>query len=572
MKFRTSNNDIIEFEPTKQRTVCPICSQSRKKFKDPCVHWDLTTMRGYCHHCGTSFFEYKPYNKKEYVAPEWKNKTDLTDKAVKWFEGRMISQDTLKRMQIYSDTEFMLQFGKEVEVICFPFFVDKNLINIKYRGPQKSFKLNPGSQLIWYNFNAVLEHETIIIVEGEIDCLSLIQCGFDNCISVPNGAKNTSFIDETIKDFEGKKIILATDCDTPGIELRDELIRRFGAENCKTVNFKDCKDANEFHIKYGGLELSEAIENAQDVPIEGNIKADSIRAEIEDLFIHGLQKGKTIGFEEIDKFISWETKRLAIVTGRPGSGKSEYVDFLVTKLNICHGWKAAYFTPENFPLKYHYAKLYEKLIGKRFSKSDSEQIDFDMAYEYIKENFFYILPENDLTIDKVLSNARSYVKTKGIKILVIDPYNKLEYQADRQQTETQYISKFLDKLTMFAKLNDVLVFLVAHPRKLDKGIVPTLYDISGSSHFYNKCDYGFTVHRIFDGNNIMTNDIEIHWQKIKFKNLGEQGVSELRYNYANGRFEKRQAIDYWDNSNWLIKSNINQDAEFDWHEHETAPF
>lgn len=573
MKLKTSDNQIIDFEPKKRRTICPICSGSRKKHKDPCVSWDLNTIRGYCHHCGVSFFEYRPFEKKEYVAPKWKNKTDLTDKAVKWFESRMINQSTLQEMKIYSDSEYMPQFQKKVEVMCFPFFVNNELINVKFRGPNKSFKLNPGSQLIWYNFDAVLQFDEVIVTEGEIDCLSLIQCGFKNCVSVPNGAKNTSFIDETINEFQDKRIILATDNDTPGLELRDELIRRFGAENCKIVCFKECKDANEFHIRYGGVALKEAIRNAKDCPIDGNITADSIRSDIEDLFENGLQKGKTIDFDAIDKYISWETKRLAVVTGRPGSGKSEFVDFLVTKLNVLHGWKAAFFTPENYPLKYHYAKLYEKLIGKAFSKHKSDQIDFDIAYEHIKDNFFYILPEQDLTVDKVLSNARSFVKSRGIKILVIDPFNKLEYQVGRNQTETQYISIFLDKLTSFAKLNDVLVFLVAHPRKLDKGVVPSLYDISGSSHFYNKTDYGFAVHRMFDNSNMMTNDIEIYWQKIKFKNLGEQGVSELRYNYVNGRYDRREAIDYWDNSNWLVKKTEPAPSnEFDWDTQEEVPF
>ena len=110
---------------------------------------------------------------------------------------------------------------------------------------------------------------------------------------------------------------------------------------------------------------------------------------------------------------------------------------------------------------------------------------------------------------------------------------------------------------MFSKLYNVLVFLVAHPRKLQKGEIPTLYDISGSANFYNKTDYGFTVHRDRDVNNLMTNEIEIHWQKIKFKHLGEQGVSELRYNYVNGRLEDRVEVSKWDNSNWLYTPQVN---------------
>jgi twinkle protein len=281
------------------------------------------------------------------------------------------------------------------------------------------------------------------------------------------------------------------------------------------------------------------------------------------MFINGVPKGKSIGEYEIDKFCTWETKRLAVVTGRPGSGKSEFVDYIVSKLNLKHGWKAAYFTPENYPLKYHYAKMYEKLVGKEFNSKKSMQIDFDIAYEHIQNNLFYILPETDLTIDKILANAKSFVKSKGIKILVIDPFNKLDHQIGKNQTETQYISVLLDKITMFAKMNDLLIFLVAHPRKMEKTDIPTLYDISGSSHFYNKTDYGFTVHRVFEENNVMSNYVEIHFQKIKFKNLGEQGVSQLVYNYVNGRYEQRKSIEQWDNENWLVQQPLSIET-FSW--------
>jgi twinkle protein len=483
----------------------------------------------------------------------------------------MISQATLNKMKIYTDHVYLTQFQKQMEVMCFPYFINGKLVNIKYRGANKSFQLHSGSKLIWYNYDAILSYDEIIIVEGEIDALTFIENGFDNVISVPNGAnKKLEFLDDTIGFFEGKKIYLAVDNDTKGIELRDELIRRLGAENCMMINFKQYKDANEYFCNENGFDFKDLIKNALSVVIDGNITIDRIMPEIEDLFINGVQRGAIIDVPEIDNFCSWETKRLAIFTGRPGSGKSEFVDYIVCKLNRKYGWKTAFFTPENYPLKYHYAKVYEKLIGKRFSSKESSQMEYDLAFDYIKENFFYILPEVDITVDKVLTNAKSFVKSKGIKILVIDPYNRLEHQVEKNMTETQYISHFLDKLTMFAKLNDLLVILIAHPVKLEGGVVPTLYNISGSANFYNKTDYGISVHRVFDDKNIMTDKVEIYWQKIKFKHLGKQGISSLMYNQVNGRFEvDTEQQKRWDNSNWLV--TVPEETEL-WEVKEECPF
>ncbi len=553
MKIQSSiTKQIFDFNPGikegEQRHLCPECSHTRKKKTDKCLAWDNKDKRGYCHNCTASFFEYRPHEVKEYVCPEWTNKTDLTDKAVKFFEGRMISQPTLIKGRVYSDVEFMPQFNSKVPVMCFPYFYGEKLVNIKFRGPNKSFKLVSGAELIFWNLDCLSKFDEVIIVEGEIDALTFIQAGYDNVLSVPNGAnKNLEYLDSCIEMFNPiKKVFIATDQDTKGIELRDELIRRLGAERCYIVSFKECKDANEYLQKHGD-EIKDVIPNAVPVPVKGIIEVGSLYADIRNLFDKGIQKGKEMGIQKIDECVTWETGRLAIVTGIPSSGKSEFVDYVVTKLNVVHNWKAAYFTPENYPLKYHYAKLYEKLIGKKFSSGKSSELEFDMAYDYVKDNFFYIMNEEDFTVKSILDSAKILVKTRGIRTVVIDPYNKLEHQY--KDSETQYISRFLDSLITFAKINDVLLILVAHPRKMSKGDIPTLYDISGSANFYNKTDYGITVHRKVCDEGTMINEVDVYVQKIKYKHLGQQGIINLKYDYDTGRFNQGAGCDL---SNWLV--------------------
>jgi hypothetical protein len=59
----------------------------------------------------------------------------------------------------------------------------------------------------------------------------------------------------------------------------------------------------------------------------------------------------------------------------------------------------------------------------------------------------------------------------------------------------------------------------------------------------------------------MKNEVTVHWQKIKFKHLGEQGMSELKYNFNNGRFEG--ILTGWDNSNWLVRKPQNIIIDFE---------
>ncbi|TRZ80531.1 toprim domain-containing protein [bacterium] len=574
MKIQSSNTKkIYNYTPEGLRSLCPECSHQRKKAKDKCLAWDEKEKRGYCHNCGTAFFEYRPHEPKQFIIPKWKNKTELTNKAVKYFEGRMISQIALNKMRVYSEKVMMPQFKGEIECICFPYFYDNKLINIKYRGPKKSFRMVSGAELIFWNIDCLAQNKEIVIVEGEIDALTFIQAGYENTLSVPNGAnKNLEYLDNCIDMFADiERIYIAIDQDTKGIELRGELVRRLGAERCWIVSFKDCKDANEYLLKYGPA-IQDVLSEAKPVPVKGIIEIKSLYAEIRNLFENGIQPGKKINQNIIDEKVTWETGRLVIVTGIPASGKSEFVDHIVCKLNIIHGWKAGYFTPENYPLKFHYTKLFEKIIGKKFSKDKVTETEWDNAYEYISNNYFYILNEEDFTVKSILDSAKVLIKTRGIKIIVIDPYNKLEHKY--MDSETQYISRFLDDLITFAKINDILIFLIAHPRKMNKSAngktdVPSLYDISGSANFYNKTDYGITVHRNTDDQNVMLNSIKVYFQKIKYKHLGEQGIIELQYDFITGRFNQLGR----DMSNWLTDQQpLEQIINYYETETQEAPF
>lgn len=582
MKYQSSNSKLIydlDFTFTDGKMLlCPECSVDRKKSNHKDLKYYKDTGRAYCHHCCTTFFEYKPYvSKKQYVIPEWKNITKLSDKAVKWFTGRMISQQTLNLMQVYTDNEYMPQFNKEIEVICFPFFVDGVLKNIKFRGAQKSFKLVSGAELVWYNFDAIASNKEIIICEGEIDALTWLENGFLNVVSVPNGAGgNLEYLDNSIESFEHiEKVYISVDIDGAGIKLKDELIRRLGAERCLLIDFRQYKDANDYFIGEGGIEFKKLINDAKHVPITGIVKVESFKNDILDLYENGETKGLTID-SILDNRITWELGRLLIVTGIPGMGKSEFVDYLACKLNKMYGWKVGLFTPENYPLKYHYRKVHSKLSGKRFDKK-TDTTEFYNIYEYVRDNFFYILDEDDFTVNHIVELARILIKKFGIKIFIFDPYNKADHQFDKNTTETQYISKFLDILTILTKYNMLLTILVAHPRKMEVGRVPNLYDISGSANFFNKADYGITVHRERNDEGELTNQVDIHVQKVKFKHLGEPGLISMNYNYNNGRFEDlNDSIDIWDNTNWLdkqIEIQVNNYEKYeDYEEKDDMPF
>lgn len=557
------------------KTYCPECRDRRTNKQDKSLSVDLDNGVWHCHYCGWSQglpkekemkwnnTPYKP-QKPTYKRPKPSGQAQISDKAKSWFKSREISEETLVKMRITEGKEFMPQKNKEVNTIQFNYYRDGELVNTKFRTGDKCFKLVSGAELIPYNIDAIKDTKECAICEGEADALSFIECGYDAVVSVPNGANaNLTYLDDFIEShFENKDCIyIASDTDTKGVALRDELIRRFGVDKCKIVTYGEgCKDANEHLVKYGKQSLLQCLENAQEPRVEGIFTVDDIDDAINALYDNGFQKGVTVGHDNLDRLISFETKRLCIITGSPGSGKSEFIDELAERLNIKYEWRFAFFSPENAPLSFHFGKLAEKFTGKKFNRQTLPYGEFQQVKEHLKKNFFFISPEQDFTLDSILQKAQVLVRRKGIKALVIDPYNRVESTLEKGQTETQAVSKFLDKLTNFAQRNDVLVILMAHPTKLPKGKdggieVPTLYDISGSANFFNKADFGIVVHR-----DRINNVTEIHVQKVKFRHLGECGKADFKYNINNGRYVPYNGETFitWDNENHLVQKLAQQ--------------
>ena len=369
-------------EVGKTQGICPLCSHTRKpkNRKLKCASYDWERGLGTCHNCNSTFqlhtYERKGASEREYVRPVFSTKTHQapSSKVVEWFKSRGITQSTLEALNVSEGSEFMPQTGKNENTIKFNYFMGNQLINIKYRDGRKNFKLYKGAEKVFYNINSIVGHDSCVIVEGQIDALSLHEAGVPNVISVPNGAtlnhNNLDYLDNCIDYFEDKtKIILAVDADEPGTMLKQEFVRRLGAENCYIVDFADCKDANEYLIKYGADDLKSAIHNAQQVPLENVSTLKTVENDLKDFVKHGFKPGFQVGLQNFDKIFSTYTGQFITVTGIPSSGKSDFVDQMVVGYNNNYGWKTAFASPENQPIYLHAHKLMRKHWGDMPSRS-----------------------------------------------------------------------------------------------------------------------------------------------------------------------------------------------------------
>jgi twinkle protein len=523
-------------EEGKTQGVCPLCSHDRKpghKTKK-CSSYDWERGLGTCHNCNSTYqlhtYERKGASEREYVRPSFSTKTQQapSSKVVEWFKSRGITQKTLTDLNVSEGSEFMPQTGKEENTIKFNYFMGNQLINVKYRDGRKNFKLYKGAEKVFYNINSIVGHESCVIVEGEIDALSLHEAGVPNVVSVPNGAtlnhNNLDYLDNCIDYFEDKtKIILAVDSDEPGTMLKHEFIRRLGAEICYLVDFKDCKDANEYMVKYGKDELKNAIHSATQVPLENVTTLKDVENDLKDFVKHGFKPGFQVGLENFDNIFSTYTGQFITVTGIPSSGKSDFVDQMVVGYNKNYQWKTAFASPENAPTYLHAHKLMRKTWQNMPLPSDIGTKKWNEVADHVNDNYYFI-DMDKYSLESVLRKGAELVKRKGIKCLVIDPYNKVRDINAMSDDVNRYTMDYLSKIEQFCRKYDVLTFIVAHPTKMYKGQdgkmeEPNMYNIKGGGEWYDASYHGLLVHRDYEAKNT-----KVKVLKVKFQNLGENGA------------------------------------------------
>lgn len=549
-KFDWQNIDLKGKRAGTTKVKCPECNHLRTDKSDRSLSVNIDKGVAKCHYCEALSFrdDIKTETERKYKLPmqTWQNFTNLSDAMVKYFEGRKIQQYVLKDLKITEEKYYQPKPGKEVNNIVFNYFEGDVLVNKKYRDGAKNFTQSKDGKPILYNINSALFSDELYIVEGEFDALSLIQIGIKNVVSVPNGANDNDAYwinsEPYLKDI--KKFYIGTDNDQKGNDLAEKMAQRLGRYRCERINFKG-KDANDDLIA-GVLESS--LKNTTRYPVSGTFTALDLKDKLIELYNSGLPptiQFKNPTFARLNNIYKAMFGQLAVGTGIPSHGKSNFTEWMVLNYLVENDFKASFFSPEHMPLELHQSTFIQKMTGKNYfhDVDGTPRVSRDEIEQYVewsKEKLYLTSPENGkfANWDWIFEKFNEQLFTFGINIFVIDAWNKVEHTGKR--TNIENINHVLSRLTQFAQANNVLIILIVHPTKMQKenGIYqrPTLYDCSGSADFRNQTHCGYSVYRYFkdennDGHTVFTN------LKTKYTFQGEIGGEvEFLYHAPSGRY------------------------------------
>lgn len=456
-----------------------------------------------------SFGELGVKTKRHYRYPHEVPCTDKS-KVYAYFEQRKISRETLDALDVRQDSEGNAVFN----------YYDTNdvLTMVKYK---PSHKVQHGQAKCWcqqnsdtapllFNMNRINVNSPLLICEGEPDCLSAIEAGFKNAVSVPLGSSNLHWIDENLEWLDQfESIIICADNDDAGVKMQKECVPRLGSWRTKVVDIpaipigntgRVTKDLNEILYVCGKDKVLELILDAKDSPVPSVADLSDVEpTEYEDV------DGVTTGLKAIDdELMRLFFGTLTIVSGQPGSGKSSLLTQLACNSldNDIGTWLFSGELPNGVEKSwFNYIFAGPRNITDAISRrgnpykkiSTTTLAEINKTY---KGRWHIYRDDYDNTLDKLIASMTDTVRKYGARCLILDNFMCIDTETSEEELRSQ--TDTIKKLIEFAKKYQVVVILVCHPRKMDAGTNVGIYDIAGTSNIVNLAHRTIGLRRVTD--------------------------------------------------------------------------
>lgn len=442
------------------------------------------------------------------------------------------SKEYLAKRGISSETARKAGVEISGDTLHIRYLVNGEAVNTKYRSiAEKKFWQDGGKQVVW-NYDVLKLDGTLYITEGEIDALSLIECGHEKAISAPNGGtENNNNLDwlYDIYDQIPEDVVLCFDNDNVGHSLLQDVSAAIGKARCRWVKYpKGCKDFNDTLAKFGKKGVDETIKRAAWIDVKGHYKMSELPPV-------PYRQPMAAGMGALDNHMKLRLGDFSVLTGIPGQGKTTFANDFINRVLEKYDLKACFASFENPPQTDHRRALRTWKIGKY--EKDMTEDEKSVADKWIDDRYMFIVPDesDDVTLEWLIERMEVVVLRHGVRIIVIDPWNEMDHRRPNGMTLTEYTGNAIRILKSFAKSRGVHVMVVAHPAKMLRAKdgsypVPTLYDISDSQHWANKADLGIVVHRGEDGDTVRCVKSRFHTE------IGTPGVVDVVFNPQTGRF------------------------------------
>lgn len=435
-------------------------------------------------------------------------------------------------------------------VAVFPYVRSGKPYAAKFRAVErKDWRSTQGVSRGLFNEDALRSgNGPIVITEGEMDALSVMQAGFDRAVSLPDGwtadgGKRDVLVEAETLLRQSPYVIVAGDNDEAGASLPRTVANILLGHDVRFARWPDgCKDANDVLRLFGEGELARCLVEAQKIDPPGGFITG-----ISDLPPLAGRRVLRMGSDPFDKLIAMEVGAVSVGTGIPGHGKSTFTTFAAWKIAKNEAVRVGLLSFETHPhrTRDHLCRLE---TGRAWDDLSPQQQAHVAAT--LDEHFRIVHRTYDEGAHH-LAWLKSMIYTLAVrdncKLIIVDPWNELEHLPEQGESMTSYINFAVQQIRQWAEQFETHVCVVAHPRKMDvthdgKARIPRGYDIADSAAFANKPALGFTIHQDRDPETDLPVVILETWKVRDTMLYGiEKNMTRLEFVPATGSYIRHEA-------------------------------
>ena len=325
----------------------------------------------------------------------------------------------------------------------------------------REYRVCPGRPLPLFGAHLLTGNpdDPILITEGEFDAIALHSYGFTvNVVSGTGGAG--TWLEDWLDTLEPyRNLIGLYDPDEAGNKGWQEATVKLGTYRCSRAVLP-AKDANECLIlKVPAAVIEKAISTAKPSHDIRFRTVDSFEDDINTLIEHPERlRGRPTGSVKLDSLLGGWRPGVEIITGETGQGKTTIATWLLYE-QARRGVPIALTSFEQQPIG-TVQKLLRMEVGQDFTRVSKEERQ--AALVRVGALPLYILDHyGQMTPEKLLDTMRFAKRRYGVAMFLVD---HLGFLIDPEaKDERLAIQAVIRALALFAKSEDITVFLIVHP-------------------------------------------------------------------------------------------------------------
>lgn len=426
--------------------------------------------------------------RKAYSRPEKpRGITNPGEEMLHWFAARGISAEVVKAFKVGQ-----IETKQHGPVIVFPYLRGTELVFIKYRPlhDKKGMWTSKDSEPCLFGWQvANPDSRDLVVVEGELDAMAFFQGGYC-AVSVPSGGgegdKQDGWIDaewDRLQLYD--RIFLALDNDEQGQKAAEHIARRLGAHRCFNVNLGQYKDANEALLD--GADMGALFDSAHTIDPSELRPATSYVDEVFAYYADAdVRHGETLPWRKTENTVRIRNGETTIWAGINGHGKSQVAGHVATHSMAMGGrWCVA-------SMEFKPYKMLARMFRQATATSQPTLADREPLIGLCSDRLWVFDVQGNARADRILEVFEYAYRRYGVTHFLIDSLAKCGFGEDAYNEQ----KAFVDRLSDFARNNDVQVHLVCHSRKRqDESDVPDKFDIKGTGAITDMVDNVFIVWR-----------------------------------------------------------------------------